>query len=102
MIKREAILQSIYRAVDSFNRRQAGVTPLAKSEDTVLFGTGGGLDSLGLVTLIVNTEQQLGDDLGRPFTLVDERALSSRNSPFRTLGTLADYVLTLCEDDRRG
>ena len=55
----------------------------------------GRLDSLGLVTLIVDLEERLQDDLGLGVALANERALSQRESPFRTVGTLTEYVLAL-------
>ena len=60
-------------------------------ESTPLVG-GSVLDSLGLVELVVEVEQRLRRDHGADVTLADERAMSQRRSPFRTVGTLADYV----------
>lgn len=59
-------------------------------ESTELLGR---LDSLGLVTLIVDLEERLLDDLGIAVTLATGDALSRRHSPFRTVGTLSDYVV---------
>ena len=53
---------------------------------------------LGLVTLIVSTEQALKERHGVSVTIVDERALSMEKSPFRTVATLADYVWTLVKE----
>lgn len=69
--------------------RDANVTLDA---DTTLFGTDGLLDSMGLVALIVAVEQQLQDRYGRPVALADEKALSQRNSPYRSIRTLAAYA----------
>lgn len=61
--------------------------------DTPLFGTKGILDSLALVNLIVALEQALEEEHDVIVSLADERALSQRQSPYRTIGTLADYVV---------
>jgi len=76
---------------------ELGSAPLPPTMDgeTPLFGREGFLDSLGLVTLMVAVEQAIEDELGVSVSLADERALSQRTSPYRTVGTLADYASTL-------
>ena len=64
-------------------------------ETTPLIGPGAVVSSLELVSLIVEMEQIVEDDCGLAITIADERAMSRRRSPFRTIGTLADYVLEL-------
>jgi acyl carrier protein len=67
-------------------------------ESTHLIGSGGVLDSLGLVTLIVDLEQKLADEYGMSLTLADERAMSQSHSPFRTIRALADHIRLLVEE----
>jgi len=62
------------------------------NEDTLLFGTNGALDSMGLVTLIVAVEQAVEDRFEASVSLADEKAMSQANSPYRTVGTLAEYA----------
>jgi acyl carrier protein len=95
MDKREKVLQAIYGAVDELNDTLPAERKLAKTPETVLFGKGGKLDSLGLVNLIVATEQRIEEAFGVAVTLADERAMSQQHSPFRTIGSLADYAITL-------
>jgi acyl carrier protein len=64
-------------------------------EETRLLGKRSFLDSLGLVSLIVDIEQKLNENRGYEVTIADERAMSQERSPFLTVGTLADYVLKL-------
>src|SRR5688500_9257302 len=59
---------------------------------TRLYGVEGALDSLSLVSLIVAVEQGIGDEFGTTVPLADERAMSAKNSPFRSVDTLADYA----------
>lgn len=61
---------------------------------TALFGREGCLDSLGLVSLVVGVEQALQDELNLTVSLADEKALSQRHSPYRTVETLADYAVS--------
>jgi len=62
------------------------------TEATALLGRDAVLDSLGLVTLIVDVEQKLDEQLRVTATLADDRAMSRERSPFMTVGTLIDYV----------
>lgn len=62
------------------------------SEDTRLIGREAVLDSMGLVNLIIEVEQRLEDEHDVTVVLADERAMSQKNSPFRSVQTLADYI----------
>lgn len=73
---------------------QAGTpAPATVAEDTVLVGTDAVLDSLGVVQLIVEVEQRVEQRHGISVTLANDKAMSARNSPFRTVGVLADHVV---------
>ena len=60
--------------------------------DTTIYGNDSRLDSLGLVNLLVIIEQNIEDEFDVSITIADERAMSQKRSPFRTIGTLADYI----------
>ncbi|MGH3117315.1 MAG: acyl carrier protein [Gaiellales bacterium] len=79
-----------------------GITIAADlGRDTALLGRDGVLDSMGLVALVVAVEQVIEDEYGVSVSLADERALSERKSPFKTVGTLAEYAGRLVEGARR-
>ncbi|NJN98474.1 MAG: hypothetical protein HC875_32500 [Anaerolineales bacterium] len=62
------------------------------NEETRLIGREAVLDSMGLVNLIIEVEQRLEDEHDVTVVLADERAMSQKNSPFRSVQTLADYI----------
>ncbi len=62
-------------------------------DDTVLVGNDAVIDSLGVVSLIVEIEQRVESDYGVSITLANDKAMSARNSPFRTVGVLSDHVV---------
>jgi len=64
-------------------------------EETRLIGSKSVLDSLGLVTLVVDIEQRVEQEYGCYVPLTDERAMSQTHSPFRSPLTLADYLSRL-------
>lgn len=76
--------------------------PIASpDESTRLIGRKGVLTSLELVTLIVNIEQTLSDDHNISVTIADERAMSQEKSPFRTVGSLAEYISLLIQEQKQ-
>ena len=93
-MNRQQTLGVIYKAIDAANKLSDAPEPLVPAEETILFGRGSSLDSLGLVSLIVDVEQ-LFEEHGVVLTLADDKAMSQKTSPFRTVGTLADYIGTL-------
>ncbi len=60
--------------------------------DTALFGRGALLDSLGLVSLVLELEMAVNDRFGAEVVLADEKAMAQKNSPFRTVGSLARFI----------
>jgi len=63
--------------------------------ETPIFGPNSQIDSFGLVSLIVEVEEKVGSSFDVQIMLTDEKAMSRKNSPFRTVGTLADYIESL-------
>lgn len=63
------------------------------SADTPLYGEGGALDSMALVNLIADVEESLSEKFNVSIALADEKAMSARNSPYRSVRSLTDAVL---------
>jgi acyl carrier protein len=91
-VQSDAVTESVRRAVAEFN--QGEERPLSDAPATVLLGPAGAVDSLGLVRLVMTVERQVEDDFGVAVSLTDEKAMSQRNSPFRSIGSLVEYVVT--------
>ena len=68
------------------------------NEEIILFGRNSVLDSLGLVTLIIDIEGKLEDEFGVCIVLTNEKAMSQEYSPFRTVESLADFIVMLIEE----
>jgi len=67
-------------------------------DGSVLIGPGAVLDSLGLVSLILEVEQRLDQEFDVQLVLADERAMSQRHSPYRSIGSLVEYITRLVEE----
>lgn len=93
-MNRTDILSIIAEAVGDLRAEFQGSFSESVSESTVLYGENGTFDSLGLVSLIVDVEQQFAQ-IGLQVTLTDDRAMSQRSSPFRTVQSLVDYITEL-------
>lgn len=78
---------------------QLGDTPPDITEDTVIVGKDAVVDSLGLVSLVVEIEQRLEAEQNLAVTLASEKAMSQRSSPFRTVGVLADYICEIAVEE---
>jgi acyl carrier protein len=102
MINSENIVAAVYRAVDWINGELQPDRQLIKAPETRLVGSESVLDSMHLVSLIVAIEREVEDGFGVALTLADERALSMKASPFRSIQSVADYIGTLIKDARDG
>ena len=69
------------------------------NESTRLFG--GRLDSVNVVSLVVEPEEQIADHCDVAITIADDQAMSQQRSPFRTVGSLADYIQSLMAESTR-
>lgn len=73
--------------------RELGKPALENADaSTRLFGEAAALDSIGLVTLIADLEEDIRVATGQAVALADEKAMSRLTSPFRRVDLLAEYV----------
>jgi acyl carrier protein len=60
---------------------------------TPILGGASDLDSMAVVHLIVDLEGRLEEAFGMNWILADERALSRKRSPFRSVADLSEFVI---------
>ena len=70
--------------------------------ETRIFGQDGGLDSVALVALMADLEEKVAREFRRDIIIADDRAMSRKRSPFRSVSTLADYLEELMEKEESG
>ena len=92
------IIETVYRAIDETNKIFPKETQIIKNPDSEIFGGRGNLDSLGLVQLIVNIEKHLLKSFSVSVILANDKALSMKNSPFRKISTLCEYIEELLNE----
>ena len=66
-------------------------------QHTVLFGEDGCLDSMGIVSIVVDIEDKLAE-IDINVNLMSDKAMSSKHSPFRTSLSLAEYIIELTHE----
>ena len=55
---------------------------------------------MGIVFLVTELEEEIFDTLGLQISLADERAMSQKTSPFRSVKTLVKYVGSLVDEQK--
>jgi acyl carrier protein len=92
---RQAALKIVNCAVAEINETLDEKVDLALGEEAPVYGRDGALDSLSLVSLILLIEEQVELEFGKTISITDDRAMSQFRSPFRTVGSIADFVTAL-------
>ena len=82
----------ILKATREMVQEQGIATGQEFGPEARLFGEGGALDSMALVSLVIAVEQAIEEKYGVAVALADEKALSQRSSPYRTVNSLAAYA----------
>ena len=95
---KEDILKTIFSAVDEVNLQLPQEHRIKKDPQADIYSENGGLDSLGLVNFIVVLEEKIGENFGKTPALANERTMSLKDTPFRTAGSLSDYILEILEN----
>ena len=99
MIQTE-LIDLVIACIEDLNESLDQPVPLDRGSATALYGRDGSLDSLSLVTLIMDVEQAIHNKASISVTLASEHAMAQATSPFRTIESFADYALALVEEQR--
>jgi len=86
------IKELIISSLQNLNEESEEEDRFEISEGMTLFGSSSALDSMALVTLIMDIEAAIQDASDLDISLVTEEAMSRSLSPFRTVDTLTGYV----------
>ena len=99
MSKNEKILKIMHNAFKDISE-QVGNSEISTCDDNMkLFGSDATIDSLTLVSLIVDLETQLSEAFECEISLTDDRAMTREISPFDTFGSLRDYIEELISEN---
>ncbi len=91
-MERQAIYDIVINQVKELNETLPAEQQFEVNENTVLFGIGSSIDSLSLVSVIVDLEMVFSDEYGHDISLTDDRAMTREISPFDNIKNLVDYI----------
>ena len=92
------IIDLVIEAVKEVGYDQNNQSLIDANEDTLLFGKN--LDSMGIVFLVTNLEDNISSKINIDIVLADERAMSQKTSPFRSVKLLAEYSQMLVAETK--
>jgi acyl carrier protein len=91
------ITQIVLNALGLANQSRPDNQQIPVSTTTIIFGNEGHLDSMGLVTLLMDIEDAL-QEANISISLSDERAMSKARSPFKDVPSLVIYIQSLLSE----
>jgi len=94
---KEQIIKIVFDSITEINIQNN--INIAKELETKLFGKDGDLDSLSLVSLIVNIEDAINEKFDVAISIADEKAMSQKRSPFLSVKTLVNYIEILLREE---
>lgn len=98
MLDHDAVQAIVMAALETINEERDADDKLDVTPSTRLFGADAELDSLALVSVIVDVEEAVSQAAGRTVQLTDDRAMSQDVSPFTDVQTLTTYVVKLLSE----
>jgi len=72
---------------------ERGIEIARVDSETLLIGPEAFLDSVGLVSVVMEIEARLDEDFGAEVSLTSDAAMSRERSPLRSVGTIRDFVV---------
>jgi hypothetical protein len=93
MMMRESLLECIKEALEEVNTMREEAIPIDSLDEVHLYGDTGVFDSMQLVSFLTVVEEKIADKLGLSITIVSEKAVSRKISPFSNVDTLVDFLL---------
>ena len=100
MTKKE-ITEIVINQVEQLNDTFPDAQKVTVSENTVLFGNGSSIDSLSLVSIIVDLEMLFSAEYSHDILLTDDKAMAREKSPFTNITTLVDYIFELINEEKQ-
>jgi hypothetical protein len=95
MNKKDEVESVIFTALKSLNKERGADEQIDVGPGTALFGPDALLNSLELVSVMVDIETLSADEFGRPVSLTDDKAMARDPVPFVNVSTLTGYILEL-------
>lgn len=92
------IFEIVITTIIKFNEELDNKIDISNGRESELFGGNSAVDSLELVNLIVEIEENISEKFNKNITITSEKAMSRITSPFKNVGTLTDYIEEILND----
>ena len=93
MVEDKNKIQEIVSDIVQNNTENLGLGLI--DENTLLLTEGSLIDSLTLVSIIVDIETVLSENFNKDISLSDDNAMQRKISPYKNIKTLVDYIIEL-------
>jgi hypothetical protein len=93
--KKDEVESIIFQALKTLNQERGPAEQIDIGPDTALFGPDALLNSLELVSVMVDIETMSADEFGQSISLTDDEAMERDPVPFVNVSTLTAYILEL-------
>jgi len=97
-MKKEKILEIVISVVKSLVETLPENQKFEVDQNTILFGKGSNIDSLSLVSIIVDLETTFSVDYDFDISLTDDRAMLREKSPFESILVMVEYIFELVNE----
>lgn len=67
------------------------------NNETLLLTEGSAIDSMTIVSIVVDLESELSDNFNKDISLSDDMAMSRKISPYENVNNLVEYILELLQ-----
>jgi len=91
-VNKQQILDIVITNVKSLVETLPSDQKFEVTENTVLFGENSNIDSLSLVSVIVDLETIFSVEHGFDISLTDDRAMTRKISPFDSINSMVVYI----------
>lgn len=88
----EKIINIVFVTLEQINEERTDTNKFVVNKDTIIFGGDAALDSLDLVSAIVDIENAILNEFEQAVSLSDDRAMSEQPAPFTNVSTLTNYI----------
>lgn len=95
MSKKDEVENIIFQALTTLNQERGSDNQVDVGHGTALFGPDAVLNSLELVSVMVDIETLAADKFGQPVSLTDDTAMERDPVPFVNVSALTAYILEL-------
>ena len=100
-MNKQTIYELVINQVKQLNETLPENQRFTVNEKTILFGDGSNIDSLSLVSVIVDLESLFSDEYDHNISLTDDRAMTREISPFENISSLVDYIFEVVNEDEK-